>query len=212
MQSKAEYDLDRKAVKISALSSNILDKYEYLTGEDLGLNPSTVEQAKFEYSSLGKIFKKGLDKDEDKEEEEGLLKILKNIEKNQKSNNNDKSNLSSAKSESSSARSESSKKTLFTDDVANNLEPKIETQTSFKYLKNNTEVFFDSFPNIFDSDLPEFFNYIASEEKKNIDYKLLSTQIFLPSGKSFNFLYKYNELYNFWFNLLFKNLNLADVK
>ena len=73
-------------------------------------------------------------------------------------------------------------------------------------------MFFDSFPNIFDSDLPEFFNYIASEEKKNIDYKLLSTQIFLPSGKSFNFLYKYNELYNFWFNLLFKNLNLADVK
>ena len=63
MQSKAEYDLDRKAVKISALSSNILDKYEYLTGEDLGLKQSTVEQAKFEYSPLGmslsKAFKKG---------------------------------------------------------------------------------------------------------------------------------------------------------
>ena len=49
MQNKLQYDLDRKAAKISALSSNNLDKYEYLTGEDLGLKPSTVEQAKFEY-------------------------------------------------------------------------------------------------------------------------------------------------------------------
>ena len=55
-----------------------MDKYEYLTGEDLGLKPSTVEQAKFEYSSFGKIFNKGLDKEKDKKE--GLLERLKNIE------------------------------------------------------------------------------------------------------------------------------------
>ena len=36
MLNEAQYDLDRKAAKISALSSNYLDKYEYLTGEDLG--------------------------------------------------------------------------------------------------------------------------------------------------------------------------------
>ena len=54
-QNEAQYDLDREGAKISALSSNNLDKYEYLTGEDLGLKPSTVEQAKFEYSPLGKI-------------------------------------------------------------------------------------------------------------------------------------------------------------
>ena len=76
-QNEARYDLDRKAAKISALSSNNLDKYEYLTGEDLGLKTSTVEQAKFEYSPLGKFFNKGL-KDQDKKE--GLLKRLKNIE------------------------------------------------------------------------------------------------------------------------------------
>ena len=35
MQNEAQYDLDGKAVKISELSSNNLDKYEYLTGEDL---------------------------------------------------------------------------------------------------------------------------------------------------------------------------------
>ena len=53
-------------------------KYEYLTGEDFGLKPSIIEQAKFEYSPLGKIFNKGLEKEEDKNE--GLLKRLKNIE------------------------------------------------------------------------------------------------------------------------------------
>ena len=55
MQNEAQHDLDRKAAKISALSSNNLDKYEYLTGEDLGLKPSTIEQARFEYSPLGKF-------------------------------------------------------------------------------------------------------------------------------------------------------------
>ena len=77
MQNETQYDLDRKAAKISALSSNNLGKYEYLTGEDLSLKPSTIEQAKFEYSPLGKIFNKGLDKDDRKE---GLFKRLKNIE------------------------------------------------------------------------------------------------------------------------------------
>ena len=77
MQNEAQYDLDVKVAIISALFSNNLDKYEYLTGEDLGLKPSTVEQAKFEYSPLGKMFNKELDKDHQKE---GLFKRLKNIE------------------------------------------------------------------------------------------------------------------------------------
>ena len=58
MQNEAQYDLDRKAAKISARSSKNLDKVEYLTGEDLGLRPDNIEQVKFEYSPLGKIFNK----------------------------------------------------------------------------------------------------------------------------------------------------------
>ena len=58
------------------MSSNNFDKYEYLTGEDLGLKPSTIEQTKFEYSPFGKIFNKGLDKDNKKE---GFFKRLENI-------------------------------------------------------------------------------------------------------------------------------------
>ena len=73
---QAQYDLDRLAAKISAYSSGDLRKYEYLTGEDLGYKPSVVEQAKFDYSPLGKIFNKGLTE----EHKKGLLKSVKKIE------------------------------------------------------------------------------------------------------------------------------------
>ena len=76
-QNESQYDLDREGAKISPLSSNNLDKYELLTDEDLGFKPSTTEKTKFEYSPLGKVFNKGLSKDDNKE---GLLKRLKNIE------------------------------------------------------------------------------------------------------------------------------------
>ena len=48
-----------------------------MTGQDLGYKPSAVEQAKFDYSPLGKVFNKRLDEDDQKE---GLFKKLKNIE------------------------------------------------------------------------------------------------------------------------------------
>ena len=76
-QNQAYYDLYSKNAKISALSSGKLDKYEYLTGEDLGYRPDPVQKAKFEYSPLGQVFNKGLTTDE---KSEGLLKRLKNIE------------------------------------------------------------------------------------------------------------------------------------
>ena len=76
MQNEAKYDLDRKAAKISALFFNNLDKYEYLTGKDLGLKPSNIEQAKFEFSPLGEIADKGLSKDDKKER---IFKRLENI-------------------------------------------------------------------------------------------------------------------------------------
>ena len=74
---KAQYDLDREAAEISALSSGELEKYEYLTGEDLGCKSDVVQKATFEYSPLVKVFNKRLDESDKKE---GLLKRLKNIE------------------------------------------------------------------------------------------------------------------------------------
>ena len=66
-----QYDLDRLAARISAYSSGDLRKHEYPTGEDLGQKPSVFEQAKFDYTPLGNIFTKELDKDDQKE---GLFK------------------------------------------------------------------------------------------------------------------------------------------
>ena len=56
---KLQYDINREAEKISALSSGKIDKYEYLTDE--GIVPPyqrrMIEQAKFTYSPLGKVLK-----------------------------------------------------------------------------------------------------------------------------------------------------------
>ena len=76
-QNRADYDLYRNAAEISALSSSLLDKYEYLTGKDLQYKPDPVQKAGSEYSPLGQVFNKGLDSSE---RQEGLLKRRKNIE------------------------------------------------------------------------------------------------------------------------------------
>ena len=64
---KLQYDINREAAKISALSSGKIDKYEYLTGEDI--SPSNqqqiIQQAKFNYSPLGKVLEKQIKTTED---------------------------------------------------------------------------------------------------------------------------------------------------
>ena len=57
---KLQYDINRETSKISALSSGNIQKYEYLTGEDIvpSNQQQTIEQAKFTYSPLGKAFEK----------------------------------------------------------------------------------------------------------------------------------------------------------
>ena len=56
---KLQYDVNREAAKISALSSGEFNKYEYLTGEKIlpSNKQQIIEQAKFEYSPLGKLLK-----------------------------------------------------------------------------------------------------------------------------------------------------------
>ena len=57
---KLQYEINREAAKISALSSGKIDKYEYLTGEEIlpSNQRQIIEQAKFTYSPLGKAFEK----------------------------------------------------------------------------------------------------------------------------------------------------------
>ena len=57
---KLQYNINRKAAKVSALSSGKSNKYEYLTGEEIlsSNQRQTLEQPKLTYSLLGKSFKK----------------------------------------------------------------------------------------------------------------------------------------------------------
>ena len=77
---KLQYDLNREAAKISALSSGKIHKYEYLTGEDIlpSNQQQIIEQAKFTYSPLGKAFEKQIKTIEDQGEKQiDALKDLK---------------------------------------------------------------------------------------------------------------------------------------
>ena len=77
---KLQYNINREAVKISALLSGKIDKYEYLTGEEILPSDQSriIEQAKFTYSPVGKTFEKQIKTTE----EQGIkqveaLKVLK---------------------------------------------------------------------------------------------------------------------------------------
>ena len=77
---KLQYDINREAAKISALSSGKIHKYEYLTGEDIlpSNQQQIIEQAKFTYSPLGKAFEKQIKTIEDQGQKQvEALKDLK---------------------------------------------------------------------------------------------------------------------------------------
>ena len=64
---KLQYDINREAAKMPALSSGKTDKHEYLTGDEIlpSNQQQIVQQAKFNYSPLGKAFKKQIKTIED---------------------------------------------------------------------------------------------------------------------------------------------------
>ena len=81
---KLQYDINREAAKISALSSGKIDKYECLTGEETlpSNRQQIIEQAKFTYSPLGKAFEKQIKTNEDQSQKQvDALEILKDHEK-----------------------------------------------------------------------------------------------------------------------------------
>ena len=69
---KLQYDVNREAAKISALSSGKFHKYEYLTGEDIlpSNQQQIIEQTKFICSPLGKSFDKQIKTIEDQGKKE----------------------------------------------------------------------------------------------------------------------------------------------
>ena len=81
---KLQYDINREAAKISALSSGKVDKYEYLTGEEIlpSNQQQIIQQAKFTYSPLGKALEKQRKTIEDQGEKQvAALESLKDSDK-----------------------------------------------------------------------------------------------------------------------------------
>ena len=74
-----QYKVDRLNVEISAFSSGDLNKYEFLRRIDLNYKPNAINKARFEFSPLGKTFTTGLDKTAQGYQEEGIIKLLKDI-------------------------------------------------------------------------------------------------------------------------------------
>ena len=74
-----QYKVDRLNAEISAFSSGDLNKYEFLKRIDLNYKPNALDKARFEFSPLGKTFSMGLDKTAQGYQEEGIIKLLKDI-------------------------------------------------------------------------------------------------------------------------------------
>ena len=90
---KLQYNINREAAEISALSSGKIHKYEYLAGEDIlpSNKQQIIEQTKFTYSSLGKASEKQIKTIEDQGKKQGKKEQTKSIE--DKSNNNLKAKI-----------------------------------------------------------------------------------------------------------------------
>ena len=74
-----QYKVDRMNTKISAFSSDDLNKYEFLKRIDLNYKPNALDKARFEFSPLGKTLSTGIDKNAQGYREEGVIKLLKDI-------------------------------------------------------------------------------------------------------------------------------------
>ena len=74
-----QYKVDRLNAEISAFSSGDLNKYEFLKRIDLNYKPNALDKARFKFSPLGKTFNTGLDKNAQGYQEEGIIKLLKDI-------------------------------------------------------------------------------------------------------------------------------------
>ena len=79
---KLQYNINRKAAEISALSSGKINKYEYLTGEDIlpSNQHQIIEQARFTYSPLGKSFEKQIKTIEDQGQKQ--VEVLNTLKSN----------------------------------------------------------------------------------------------------------------------------------
>ena len=159
----------------------------------MGLKPS-VEQARFEYSPLGKIFNKRLDKNGEKER---LFKMLENIEGKIKNEN---------RKESAPITNEEELEVLKDESTIADKKPK-----EIMLLKDKLDFILKTFDSNFKSAGKNFLKKLAKDEKK-IDYNNLFFKIEDNSvAKDVNFLKEFGTLYDLLIYLLWFTLILFDL-
>ena len=199
---KAQYDLDREAAKVSALSSGELEKYEYLAGEDLGYKPDLVQKAKFEYSSLGKAFNTRLDESDKKE---GVLRRLENTEGKNKDQldaikEHGKKQLDAIKYQ--------RKKQLDAIEKQKIDRPKIIEKDKIVSLENRIDELFEMYPKSFTSQGKKLLKTLTKSENR-IDYKNLSCKLLFSD--IINFLKKYDTLFSLLESLVTRKMSVDSA-
>ena len=157
---KLQYNINREAAKMSALSSVKIDKYEYLSGEEiLPSNQKQIkEQPKFTYSPLGKAFEKKKKKIEDQEQKKvDALKDLK--PKRQTKANGDKSDDKNNQSKTSEIFNDLNEKRK---NILNELYENVDmNKLCFKYEGSTKDLNFNEY-----YDSKQFFNGIINQHVK----------------------------------------------
>ena len=144
--------------------SGDLRKYEYLTGEDLGYKPSVFEQAKFDYSPLGKVFNKGLTEEDKKE---GLLKSVKNIGDKDKELLKEIKNQITKESDKKDSKTAKTKNSLIYDQHHNFYNYRLDKFAEIPSIESTFDIF-ETFYKDFVS-----LKSLEAKTKKNTDHKLL---------------------------------------
>ena len=177
------------------MSSGELEKFEYLTGKDLGYKPDVIQKEKFEYSPFGKAFNKGLDESDKKE---GLLKRLKNIEgKNEQ-------NIEAIK--------DHGEKQLDAIEKQKENKPKIIENDEIVYLEDKIDELFEKYPNSFIKQGKNLLRKLVENEIK-INYKNLADITLLRDGSihETSYLKKYGTLYSLLKDLLTGKVTVSNA-
>ena len=144
--------------------SGDLRKYEYLTGEDLRYKPSVFEQAKFDYSPLGKVFNKGLTEEDKKE---GLLKSVKNIGDKDKELLKEIKNQITKESNKKDSKTVKTKNSLVYDQNHNFYNYRLDKFVEIPSIESTFDIFETFYKDVVS------LKTLEAKTKKNTDHKLL---------------------------------------
>ena len=205
-----QYKADRLNAEISAFSSGDLNKYEFLTRKYIKYKPNALDKARFEFSPLGQTFSTGFDKNAQGYQEEGVIKLLKDIrdglgggiapraprvpralggsdDGNDDSDNDDDNNMPDLETEEEAAeRILINSLNKFKDNV------KIEMSSLDKIVKNKENEFSTKL-NKTKNDIKKIDNYIKENNDKNFKKEKEYNEILLKCNESIKELEKTKE-------------------